>query len=411
MILLALGSNLGDRVAAFAQAHHALEARGVIVGRMAEPVETPAMLPPDAPASWNQPFLNTVWEVTTPHAPETLLAIVKEVEHVLGRQDRGRWGPREIDIDILAYHDRVIDIPALQIPHPGLAARAFVLQPLAHIAPGWRHPLLDKTAQQLWASYRREHRPKLVGILNVTPDSFSDGGAFLAPAQAQAQLEHLLAAGADMVDLGAESTRPGAAALDATEEWARLAPVLGALPPGARISLDTRHAETAARGLDAGVDIINDQGGLRDPAMRRLLAQAQCPVVVMHALSLPARSQEHSPENVDVVEEIIRWKAEVTAHAEQCGIAPERLIYDPGIGFGKTKHQSLSLLRRADALVASGGQWLYGHSRKSFLTLFTNAPAAERDRLTLAFSQLLARCGVQYLRVHNVAAHAEVLCM
>lgn len=252
---------------------------------------------------------------------------------------------------------------------------------------------------------------KLVGILNVTPDSFSDGGQFLAPAAARQQLDALVQAGADLVDIGAESTRPGATPLTPDEEWQRLAPVLDGLPQGVPVSLDTRHAATAARALDAGVQIINDQSGLTDPAMLALLAQAECPVVVMHALSLPVDPALVWAEEVEPMAEILRWKAQVTARAEEAGIRASRLIYDPGIGFGKRPLQSLALMRGAEQLVASGGQWFYGHSRKSFLTLFTVSPATGRDALTVAFSQLLVRAGVHYLRVHNVAAHREALCM
>lgn len=243
---------------------------------------------------------------------------------------------------------------------------------------------------------------KLMGILNVTPDSFSDGGAFADPV---ARLHALLEQGADIVDIGAESTRPGAVLLSPEEEWARLEPVLLRIPAGAVVSVDTRHAETARRALALGVSIINDVDGLRDEAMLAEMARQTCPVVVMHALSMPADPAVHLPEDGDVVAEILSWKATVTARAMAAGIAPARLIYDPGLGFGKTPEQSLALVERAGEMVASGGDWLYGHSRKSFLRLFTDASPADRDALTIAFSKKLADAGVQFLRVHDVAGH------
>lgn len=251
-------------------------------------------------------------------------------------------------------------------------------------------------------------RPTLVGILNVTPDSFAGGGHMGADAVAAAKA--LVRDGADILDIGAESTRPGATPITAEEEWVRLGPVLAAITEASwrakvRISIDTRHAATAARVLALGVEIINDVGGLRDHAMIEALRDHAADIVVMHALSIPADPSVTLPADADVIGEVFAWKVEVTRRAEACGVAPERLIYDPGIGFGKTAAQSLALVLHAEELVASGGRWLFGHSRKSFLTLFTDVPATERDALTRAFSAPLAAANVPYLRVHDVAGH------
>ncbi|MDH4050254.1 MAG: dihydropteroate synthase [Rubrivivax sp.] len=254
-------------------------------------------------------------------------------------------------------------------------------------------------------------RPVIMGILNVTPDSFSGDGAMGRAALDRA--ERMVADGADVLDIGAESTRPHAVALDADAEWARLAPILTGLAQRdwrsqVRLSVDTRHAASAQRALDLGVDIINDVGGLADPAMQRVLRGRRCGVVVMHALSVPVDPSSTLPADCDVTAEILRWKQDVRAAAQAGGLDPARLIYDPGIGFGKSASQSLELLHSASALVASGGSWLFGHSRKSFLKLFTHADAADRDDLTLAFSAGLAHAGVGMLRVHAVAPHAAL---
>jgi dihydropteroate synthase len=256
------------------------------------------------------------------------------------------------------------------------------------------------------------HRPLIMGILNVTPDSFSGDGQFEhAPVQAAARLA---AAGAQIIDIGAESTRPNATALTADAEWARLAPVLSAVArqpwrSQVRLSVDTRHAVTAERSLELGVDIINDVTSLADPALLQTLATRTCDVVVMHALSVPVDPALTLPADCNVVQEMLRWKAAAIARAQAHGIAAERLVFDPGIGFGKTAEQSLALMLRARELVTSGGRWLYGHSRKSFMKLFTGAEAAARDDLTLAFSAQLAHAGVQVLRVHEAARHAALL--
>ncbi len=252
---------------------------------------------------------------------------------------------------------------------------------------------------------------QLMGILNITPDSFSDGGKFIDPAAAAQHFAALVGQGAQLIDIGAESTRPGATPLSANEEWARLEPVLAAVMPcHHRISIDTRHAETARQSLIAGAHIINDVTGLTDARMRAVLAAAACPIIVMHSLSVPVNPLDAWPADIDPIAEIMRWKAAVTALAAASGIAPARLIYDPGLGFGKSAAQSLALIARAAKLVESGGQWLFGHSRKSFLKMPGDTPQ-QRDAATLEHSKHLVAAGVQFLRVHNVALHREALCM
>jgi dihydropteroate synthase len=253
--------------------------------------------------------------------------------------------------------------------------------------------------------------PAIMGILNVTPDSFSGDGQLGAAAVAAAG--RLVAEGAQVLDIGAESTRPNGVALDHDAEWARLSPVLSALAQApwrgrVRLSVDTRHAGTAARALALGVDIVNDVTGLADPGMLDVLRAHRCEVVVMHALSVPVDPAVTLPPDCDVLQEILRWRAAITAHALAAGLDPARLVYDPGIGFGKTAPQSLALVLGAATLVGSGGRWLFGHSRKSFLKLFTAADAAQRDDLTLALSAQLADAGVQILRVHAVGRHVRL---
>lgn len=255
-------------------------------------------------------------------------------------------------------------------------------------------------------------RPAIMGIVNVTPDSFSGDGALADEAIRHAQ--SLMVDGADILDIGAESTRPNATPLTPDEEWARLEPVLMGIAArdwrdAVRISVDTRHPQTAARALELGVQFINDVSGLRDTMMLEILEGHECDVMVMHALDVPVNPANTLPPDCDVVAEILAWKAYITSHAEAHGIAKERLIYDPGIGFGKTAEQSLALVISADKLVKSGGRWLFGHSRKSFLKLVTDAPAEARDEATLKFSAQLAEAGVDYLRVHNVARHVALL--
>ena len=257
------------------------------------------------------------------------------------------------------------------------------------------------------------HRPRIMGIVNVTPDSFSGDG--LLGGDPVAVAEALVEAGVDILDIGAESTRPNGQAVSPEDEWQRLQALLQALAQRpwrtrVQLSVDTRHAASAARALALGVDLINDVTGLGDPQMPAALADSRsaCAVVVMHALTVPVDPAVTLPEDCDVVAEVLRWKDAITARAQAAGISPQRLVYDPGLGFGKNARQSLALALRTRELVQSGGQWLIGHSRKSFLKLFSAADAAQRDDLTLAFSAQFADAGAHWLRVHAVQRHVAL---
>ncbi len=250
---------------------------------------------------------------------------------------------------------------------------------------------------------------RLVGILNLTPDSFSDGGKYNGAQAALAQAESLLRQGASVLDVGAESTRPNATPISATEEWARLETHLPALialahAQGAVLSLDTRHAETAARALLLGVDWINDVSGFEDPAMVEAVVAAPCRLVVMHHLGVPPNPNVTLPESADVVAMVRTALFVRVAELEAQGIERARLILDPGLGFGKTAQQSRALIEGAAALKSLGLPLFFGHSRKSFL----GPDAAARERGTLEASAQLIAQGVDYLRVHDVAAHAAM---
>ena len=369
-------------------------------------------MPEDAPSEWNQEFLNQVIQVESQLLPESLLALLKSIEAALGRKERGRWSPREIDLDILDYRGMYLNTPALTLPHPGISLRDFVLLPWQDIAPC---PTRQEAIKALPNITARRWQPatKLMGIMNLTPDSFSDGAKVFGQS-ALAHFQQLVEAGAEIVDIGAESTRPGATPLSAEEEWSRLAAPLQTiihhkLRGGVKLSLDTRHATTAARALALGVDIVNDVSGLSELEMQRLLAKSDCDIVVMHALSIPADPAVTLPSDADPVAVILAWKREREMALKASGISPERLIFDPGIGFGKDAAQSLALLGRASELLDEGGRWLIGHSRKSFLKT-AGAPEhpAARDAATLLFSRDLMQIPVDILRVHDVAGHRQL---
>lgn len=255
---------------------------------------------------------------------------------------------------------------------------------------------------------------ELVGIVNVTPDSFSDGHAFLAPDDALARVQSCFEEGASVVDIGAQSTRPGATLLSAKEEWARLAPVLPEAVKIAQaqqgvVSVDTFHPEVAARALEAGAGWINDVTGFEHPDMVAAVQESSCRLVVMHSLGVPVSPALTLAKEADCGALLAEYFMQRIEALEDAGIPRERLILDPGLGFGKTAYQSLAIALHPAPLQALGLPVLIGHSRKSFLTLFANLPAPERDDLTLALSAHLAVQRIAYLRVHAVGRHAALL--
>ncbi|HXT50687.1 MAG TPA: dihydropteroate synthase [Thermoanaerobaculia bacterium] len=260
-------------------------------------------------------------------------------------------------------------------------------------------------------------RPLVMGVLNLTPDSFSDGGWFLDPEPAVAHARAMLASGADLLDLGAESTRPagktygaGAATVSADEELARLLPVLEGLrgETDAVLSVDTRKGAVARAALAAGADLINDVSALGDPELAAAVAAAGCPVVLMHSRGDLADMHLHARYD-DVVAEVRAELAAALARVEAAGIDPAQVVLDPGIGFAKTRMHNLALLRRLDALATLGRPLLVGASRKSFIGELTGAPPAERLAGSLAAVGWAARHGAAIVRVHDVEATVQFL--
>ena len=255
-------------------------------------------------------------------------------------------------------------------------------------------------------------RVLVMGILNVTPDSFSDGGRYLEPEPAIARGLALLDEGADLLDVGAESTRPGSAAVPAEEQWRRLEPVLRGLReqrPQATLSLDVRVAEVAERGLALGAHVVNDVSALSDRAMAAVVARAGAGLVLMHMRGTPETMQQDTAYG-DVVAEVAMFLRTRGATARASGIAEECLAFDPGIGFGKSAAGSLELLVRLPELTALGRPVLVGASRKSFLARLTGdeGPPEQRVPASLAAAALAVRDGATILRVHDVAATLRV---
>jgi len=255
-------------------------------------------------------------------------------------------------------------------------------------------------------------RPRLMGIVNVTPDSFSDGGRWLDPGAAVAHGLQLQAEGADILDIGGESTRPGAEPIGVDEELRRVIPVISGLARQVRvpISIDTRHAEVMRQAAAAGARIVNDVAALgHDPDALRVAAESGLPVVLMHAQGDP-RTMQLDPRYDDVVLDVYDWLEGRIAVCEAAGIARERIVVDPGIGFGKTLDHNLALLASLSIFHGLGCPILLGASRKSFIgRLSGGAPADRRMPGSVAAALVGAAQGAQLLRVHDVAATRQAL--
>jgi dihydropteroate synthase len=266
--------------------------------------------------------------------------------------------------------------------------------------------MTQQRAPETLAAQLTHGRPLVMGILNVTPDSFSDGGQFLDPSVAITHAREMAEQGADILDIGAESTRPygGAKPVSADDELARLKPVLPAVVTlGVPVSIDTIKAGVAAWALDAGATIVNDVWGLqRDPDMAPLVAKRGVPVIVMH-------NRDEADEGIDIVADVIGFFARSIEIAERAGIARENIVLDPGIGFGKTPEQSIICLARLAEFKRFGLPLLVGASRKRFINSVTPSPPGERIGGSLASHLLAVEKGAAIVRVHDVKETVQAL--
>ena len=433
MVILGIGCNCGDRLINLRTALADIKAIDEITLRQVSPVyESDALLPDNAPEDWDNPYLNLAIKVSTKLTPEQLLKKTKAIEEKMGRLEHAHWSPRIIDIDILAWNEECYHTDKLNIPHKELLERPFALWPLADVAPAWKYcepnlPQTGKTAQELikkWGSRfvgvaplhakqiaHRVDTPIMMGILNITTDSFSDGSKFIDPEAALIQAKNLFDTGADIIDIGAESTRPaGAVTLTPEEEWRRLQPILDAWQSlwtnknfKPKLSIDTRKPQTTEKLLAYPVDFFNDVTGLTDPKMLEIIKDSKAKIIFMHNLGIPANPNVVLPLNTDPVSTVYQWGEQQLEKLVKFGIDKERLIFDVGIGFGKTAEQSFALIKNIANFHQLGGvPLLVGHSRKSFLNQFTSEPFAERDIETASISEFLAKQKIEYLRVHNV---------
>ncbi|KAI1348177.1 Dihydropteroate synthase [Xylaria sp. FL0043] len=473
---IALGSNLGDRVAMIEQACNEMDARGIKVKRTSSLWETDPMYVLD-----QDKFVNGACEVETELEPLPLLDALQDIEKSMGRRKIIDKGPRNIDLDILLYENEKVAEPRLQIPHPLIAEREFVLRPLAELIP---HRALDSTRP--WKLIQdhlnelppptngnveplstitplrtsltplnalRSTRPtQVMAILNVTPDSFSDGGVHLPPSETGRQMmarddievdvplssssspsptylaslrstiQHFIASGATLIDVGGQSTAPGAPEVSVSEELSRVLPAISlirSMPEAAHISIsiDTYRAAVAEAAVAAGADIVNDvSAGLLDAEMLLTVARLGCTVCLMHMRGTPAtmsRLNEYPDGLIPTLAKELRARV---AAAESAGIRRWRIILDPGMGFAKVGDQNLEILRHMPELRRwpglEGLPWLLGSSRKSFVGKITGVPkAADRVYGTAATVTAAVQGGADIVRVHDVLEMAQVVKM
>jgi dihydropteroate synthase len=256
-------------------------------------------------------------------------------------------------------------------------------------------------------------RTKIVGILNITPDSFSDGGKFNSLDSALNHLKKMLDCGADMIDIGAQSTRPNATQISADEEWKRLQDILPAIIsevkkyPKVQTSIDSYHFEIIKKSHEAGIDIINDVSGLIDENIIQFIAEKNITTILMHNLAIHANPDLIINQHLDINDEIINWAQQKISYLTKKGVRKSQLIFDPGIGFAKDANQSIRILKNIDAYRILGLPLYIGHSKKSFLdALDIEGSRAEK---TLEVSKFLIEKNIDFLRVHDVDEHSKLL--
>lgn len=452
-VVIALGSNVGDRVLNFNEALELMKKSGVNITRHGCLYETEPAYVTDQPH-----FLNSAVRGVTNLGPYELLRVLKKIEKDLGRTEGIRYGPRPLDLDILFYGKYNIRSDILTVPHERIWERPFVLAPLLDVMGS----AVDSDTVACWRSFPKQSNglfetweqlggeslvgkegmrrvlpvgnrlwdwsqaTSIMGILNLTPDSFSDGGKFQSVEAAVSQVRLMISEGAEMIDIGAQSTRPMATRISDEEELERLIPVLEAIirmpeMEGKLVSVDTFYSKVASEAVSKGAHIINDvSGGQMDSEMYAVVSGLKVPYIAMHMRGDPSTMQ--NDENLqydDVCRQVASELYARITDAEIAGIPAWRIIIDPGIGFSKnTEHNldilsGLSTIRKnlaVKSLAASHAPLLVGSSRKRFLGEICDRPsAAGRDAATVASVTAAVLGGANIVRVHNVRDNSDAV--
>ncbi|MDD9335353.1 MAG: dihydropteroate synthase [Rickettsiaceae bacterium] len=413
MIYISLGSNLGNRLDNLWESVNLIRKYCLSNIRCSIILETKAILPCSASADWDKPFLNMIVAGEANLSPTELLQSLQNIEVTIGRPRKYElWAPRIIDLDILFYNDLIINTENLIIPHPKLENRDFLKHLLA---------LMGKEPWKFQPSIENSFikssvlNPRLVGIVNITKDSFSDGGNFYETNRAIEQVIKLVEDGASVIEIGTQSTRPKATIQPIESEYAKLDEVLGELVPiiadkKIDISVDTLHPFIAVNLIEKyHIRWINDVGGGFDDNTLRAIAKAGCKFCLMHSITVPASKNQIIPLNVKPIDYMIQWGKCAIQRLTKLGFTLENIVLDPGIGFGKTAYQNIEILRSIDQLKTLDSLIMIGHSRKSYIHAFSEeSHAYARDIETIGVS-LAIKDKVDFLRVHNVKDHMKAL--
>lgn len=425
LIAIGLGSNLGKPIDNLRIALvHLKKSKFFKVLKVSSIYESDALLPSSHLAKWNKNFLNAVvlCEFSVDSTAIDLLNELKSIEQLMGRETSEKWAPRIIDLDILYWSLEPIKQEKINIPHAELFKRPFALLPLLELWP--YQDQIDKEILPTWSELWFDQKPfntkksldffwpKLVGILNITDDSFSDGGRYLNSDELLKQYNKLIEQGADIIDIGAESTRPGASGVSSEIEIKNLIWALKEIGHKIPISLDCRKANVIAAILEScQIDYLNDVEGFSSEDMKNILLKTGLSAFVMHSLGVPPQQNFTLDVNLDPVGQLVEWCLQKHDELIEYGISSDKIIFDPGIGFGKTKGQSLYILNQLEKFSQTSFDFMIGHSRKSFLSLFSNRLAEERDLETALVTNHLNLAYVQYLRVHDIATQKLALSM
>lgn len=452
-VVIALGSNVGDRLHHFNEALQLMRKSGVHITRHGCLYETAPAYVTDQPN-----FLNSAVRAVTKLGPHELLGALKKIEKDMGRTQGIRYGPRPIDLDILFYGKLRVSSEILSIPHERIWERPFVIAPLMDLLGS----AIDSDVVACWHSFSMHFgglfesweklggdsligkeglkrvlpignglwdwsvKTSIMGILNLTPDSFSDGGKFESVEAAVSQVRLMISEGADMIDIGAQSTRPMASRISVEQELDRLIPVLEAVlgmpeVEGKLVSVDTFYSEVASEAVSKGAHIVNDvSAGQLDSNMLSVVAGLRVPYIAMHMRGDPSTMQ--NSENLqydDVCKQVASELLLRVRDAEVLGIPAWRIIIDPGIGFSKNTEHNLDILMGLPNIQAELGRKslalshapvMIGPSRKKFLGEICNRKAAiERDPATVASVTAAVLGGANIVRVHNVRDNLDAV--
>lgn len=452
-VVIALGSNVGNRLRNFNQALQLMKKSGIAITRHGCLYETAPAHVTDQPQ-----FLNSAVRAVTKLGPHELLGVLKNIEKDIGRTDGIRYGPRPIDLDILFYGKFRINSSILTVPHERIWERPFVMAPLMDLlgvdtesdtVSCWHSMSIHSGGLfESWEKLGGEYligkegmkrvlpignhlwdwsqKTSVMGVINLTPDSFSDGGKFQSVDSAVSQVHLMISEGVDIIDFGAQSTRPRASRLSPQEELDRLMPVLEAVVKipemnGKLISVDTFYSEVASEAVRKGAQLVNDvSGGQLDPNMTKVVAGLEVPYVTMHMRGDPTTMQ--NSENLqydDVCKQVASELYSRVQDAELSGIPAWQIIIDPGIGFSKNTKHNLDILMglptiRAEiarkSLAMSRAPMLIGPSRKRFLgEICTRTAGIERDPATIAAITTGILGGANIVRVHNVRDNLDAV--